>query len=296
MKEDYSLANPKWSGRSKGTAFGYRTFIFLFKHVGIRAAYALLHCVVPWYVITARASNRALRHFFARVRSRSPNVRLSRMRSYMFLGRSLIDRAAVRAGLAQRYTFTTNGREHLRAMADAGQGGLVISAHVGNWELASHLLRENDLRLSVVMLDEEHEAIKRTLERNTEKPAAHIIALKEDLSHLYRINAALKEGRLVCFNGDRNLPGARTLTGDLLGSPAEFPMGPFAVAFSMRVPVSFAFVVRTGPMAYGFSATSPIPVGTSVDDLFKRFVAELERTVIAHPSQWSNFFDFWNDG
>ncbi len=290
------MTDPKWSGRSKGTAFGYRIFIFLIKHVGIRASYALLYFVVPWYLITARTSNRALRTFFARVHQRSPHERLSRVRSYLFLGRALIDRAAVRAGLAQRYTFTTNGREHLRAMADAGQGGLVISAHVGNWELASHLLRETELRLSVVMLDEEHPAIKRTLERNAEKPVAHIIALKDDLSHLYRINAALKEGRLVCFNGDRSLPGARTLTGTFLGSPAEFPMGPFAMAYSMRVPVSFAFVVRTGRMEYGFSATAPLPAGTSVDDLFKQFVAELERTVIAHPSQWSNFFDFWNDG
>jgi predicted LPLAT superfamily acyltransferase len=290
------LTGAKWSGRSRGTPLGYRIFIFLIKHAGVRAAYALLLVVAPWYVLTARSSNAALRRYFRRVRAIHPGAGpLSPLRSYLSFGRTLIDRSAMRAGLASRYTFTFDGEHHLRGMVAAGTGGLVISAHVGNWELASHLLRERQLPVSVVMADTEAEGIKKVLDQAAVETPVDVIALRDDLSHLIRIRAALAEGRILCFNGDRHLPGARTIKADLLGAAAEFPLGPFALARTLGTPVSFSFVLNTAPMTYAFRATPPLPRGTDPQAMVDRFAAELERTVLTHPRQWFNFFDFWND-
>ena len=263
----------------------------------MRAAYALLWFVAPYYVLTSQASNVALRGYFERLRNVATKApRVSRLHSYLAFGRTLIDKAAVRGGQADRFSFTMHGEEHLRAMAAAGRGGLVISAHVGNWELASHMLRERDLKVSVVMQDTEDAAIKRVLDEAAGGRAVEIILLGNGLDHLFRIRAALDAGRILCFNGDRHLPGSRTISGSFLGEAALFPAGAFAIAHTLQGAVSFSFVLPTAPMHYQFTATAPLPPGTSVRELFERYRSELERMVIAHPLMWFNYFDFWHDG
>jgi predicted LPLAT superfamily acyltransferase len=290
------LSKAGWSGRSRGTAFGYRIFLFFIRTFGVRSAYALLYLVVPYYALVARDSNTAIRAYFRRVRSVSPQANgLTPLRSYLALGRSIIDSTAVRNGITRGLRMTHEGQQHITAIADAGKGGLLISAHIGNWDLAGHVLTAVRDRISVVLLDREHQRIKEALRSGAQGPSYDIIPLKDDLSHLFRIHEALGQGRLLCFHGDRNMPGARTRQGGFLGAAADFPAGPFAVAAAHRVPVVISFVLRTGPLTYAFRASEPIPAGSSAEAIFKRFLAELEAAVIAHPLQWFNYYDFWGD-
>ena len=288
------MATSSWTGRSKGTPLGYRIFILVMRTLGVRAAYGLLVFVAPWYVLTSRSSNAALRSYFTKLRAQMPGTKgLSLFASYRAFGRTIIDKVAVRAGLQDRYQWETCGREHVQAMLSSAQGGLLISAHVGNWELASHVLHGMPGRMSVVLQDAEDERIRRVVEDSTGPGKFDVIPLSSDLSHIFRMHAALHEGRVLCMHGDRSLPGARTRRAAFLGVEADFPAGPFALAAAQQVPVCIAFVVRTGPFRYSFWSTPPSPAGSSADEVFARFVAELERVVKEHPLQWFNYYDFW---
>lgn len=284
-------ADNRWKGTSRGTPLGYRFFILTIRALGPRAAHALLWFVVPWYALTARASNKAIRSYFQRLRASGQASRLTVLGSYMTFGRSLIDRAAMRAGRASDYTWLKPGT--LQPLKDAG-AGVVISAHVGNWELAGNLLgHQAGMPVHVLMYDAEVQAIARAQEQGQERRTFNVIAIKDDFSHVYAAAEAMRAGGLLCLHGDRFLPGARTVLKSFLGHDARFPVGPFALARSLQVPVSYAFVVNTAPLCYSFHATPPLPPGSSVEALIDAYVKALEDVTHKYPLQWFNYYDFW---
>ncbi len=285
-----------WQGRSRGTPLGHRIFIFLIRRVGLRAAYALLVPVSLYFVLAARVPGRAWLAYHARV---SPGDRSQRwwvlFKAYHTFGKLIIDKSAVMAGMEDRFDCEHQAADTLQRILDDGRGGLLISAHVGNWQMASYLLKRYRGQVSVVMLDAEQQAIKEAHDEATRDRQYEVIALKEDMSHLFRIRGALAEGRLVCIHGDRALAGGRTARMPFLGTEASFPLGPFAIAAAFDVPVCFAFVVRTGERRYSFSATEPLPHDRDPKVQLGRFVTALEQVVRTHPFQWANFYEFWSD-
>lgn len=280
-----------WKGTSRGTPLGYRFFILILRTLGPRIAHAVLWFVVPWYALTARASNKAIRGYFQRLRATGHREKLTVIGSYITFGKSLIDRAAMRAGRASDYTWVKLGT--VQPLKDAG-AGVVISAHLGNWELAGNLLgHQSSMPIHVLMQDAEVEAIARAQEQGQERRAFNVIAIKDDFSHVYAAAEALRAGGLLCLHGDRFLPGARTVTRSFLGADAQFPVGPFALARSLQVPVTYAFVVNTAPLCYSFHATEPLPAGSTVDALIDAYVKALEDVAHKYPLQWFNYYDFW---
>jgi predicted LPLAT superfamily acyltransferase len=285
-----------WHGRSRGTPLGHRIFIFLIRRVGLWAAYTLLVPVSFYFVLAAREPGRAWLRYYARVHptDRSPRWRVL-FRAYHTFGTLIIDKAAVMAGLQDRFRTEHQAADTLQRILDEGRGGLLISAHIGNWQMASYMLKRYRGQVSVVMLDAEEQAIKRAHDEATQDKRFEVIALKDDMSHLFRIRGALAEGRLVCIHGDRSLAGGRTARMPFLGAEASFPLGPFAIAAAFDVPVCFAFVVRTAPREYTFTATDPLPHDRDPKVQLARFSAALEEVVKRHPFQWANFYDFWSD-
>ena len=98
--------------------------------------------------------------------------------------------------------------------------------------------------------DLEHSAIKNYLESVTQKSAVKFIIIKEDLSHIFEINAALANNELVCFTGDRYFEGTKSLSENILGKGANFPAGPFLIASRLKVPVVFVYVMKEPNLHY----------------------------------------------
>ncbi len=287
----------RWSGKSKGTPLGYLIFITVIRRIGVRAAYLMLVFVAPWYLLTSPASNKAIKTYARHLRSRFPDAqRVTPLASYMAFGRSLVDKFAIQAGLSHRYQWSEHGKEHLQALMASGKGGILIGAHIGNWDLAGHVLSGFPGKMTVVLLSAEYERIQQVMERNRTTSAFNTIQLSQDLSHVFKMSDALREGHLLCMHGDRSLPGARTRRIPFLGKEADFPVGPFALAMAHKVPICISFVVNSGNMRYWFTSTPPIHPEESIEALMERYVAELEEVVRKHPLQWFNYFDFWAHG
>ena len=56
--------------------------------------------------------------------------------SYYTFGQTLIDKTAVSSGLRDRFTYEFDGIENLNETLANKQGGVLISAHMGNFEIA----------------------------------------------------------------------------------------------------------------------------------------------------------------
>ncbi len=284
----------EWEGKSKGTPLGYKIFIFLIKHAGLGAAYLLLYPVVAYYYFFSRTSNKALRDYFRRLRAHFPrDIKTSRFKTYYNMGQVLIDKTALISGMESGLQVEHEGSHHLEKMDRNHTGGFLISAHIGNWEIAGHLMNRFTLPINVVLLDSEHEQIKKVMDKAVGKRHFNIIPMKDDMSHIFKIHQAARNKELICIHGDRYMPGSKTMTGTFLGKKALFPMGPFALAEKMGLPVSFVYGMKEHSHQYHFYCTQPLPAKSSKEDIFDAYLASLENTVSRYPNQWYNFFPFW---
>jgi len=287
----------QWDGKSKGTVLGYKIFVFFIKKAGIRSAYFILYFVAAYYFIFLTKSNRAIFYYF-RKRLGYSWLQSKRMvfKSYYTFGQTIIDKISISAGLRSSFTYEFDGIKILKRLLAEKKGGVLISAHIGNFEIAEHFFGEIDLdfQINLVTTDLEHSAIKNYIESITKKSGIKFIIVKDDLSHIFEINAALARNELVCFTGDRYFEGVKFLSGDLLGETAKFPAGPFLIASRLKVPVVFVYVMKEPKLHYHLYAREAEVKHRDEKALLKAYTESVESMVQKYPLQWFNYFDFWD--
>lgn len=289
----------KWSGKSRGSLLGYRIFVFCIKNFGVRAAYSVLFLVASYYSIFLTRSNKFIFYYFSkRLGWNFLKSKISVFRSYLIFGKTIIDKTAISAGLREKFTFEFDGIENLKQMMQDGKGGVLISAHIGNFEIAERFLEEVDFnyRINLITTDLEHSAIKEYLESVSErKSTVNFIFIKEDMSHIFHINEALACNELICFTGDRYFEGSKFLETEFLGKTAKFPAGPFLIASRLKVPVAFVYVMKEPDLHYHLYARIAEVKHRNADVLLQSYVKNLEGMLRKYPLQWFNYFDFWDD-
>lgn len=289
-----------WKGKSRGTPFGYRIFVWVIRTFGVGSAYFLLRFVTVYFFLTSFKASRALYHLYHRKLGYSRTRAVFKIyRNYFLLGQTLIDKVVVMSGIHNPFSFNFDGEENLREINSMNKGGILLSAHIGNWDIAGHLFKRLDSKINIVLYDGEHEQIKKYLQGVTGKPVVNIIVIRNDLSHIYAISDAFMKNELVCMHADRFIEGNKTMQAGFLGEKARFPMGPFLLAAKFRVPVSFVFAVKETPRHYHLFA-SPVKDYSTVQKeevmqvMLNDFSAAMEEKLKQYPEQWFNYFPFWN--
>lgn len=288
-----------WQGKSKGTPLGYRIFVWVLKTFGVLPAYFLLRFVVLYYFFFSFKASRQIYILYRYKLGYGCFSSITKLyKNYFLLGQSIIDKVVVMSGIKNKFSFNFDGEENLRKIAALQKGGILLSAHIGNWDVAGHLFKRLETRINIVLYDGEHEQIKKYLEGVTGKRNVNIIVIKNDLSHIYAISDAFTKNELVCMHADRFLEGNKTLTTNFLGSPAKFPMGPFLLASTFKVPVSFVFAVKESKLHYHFFASkikdySTFAKNEVIKEMLNDYAEEMENKVKQYPEQWFNYYNFW---
>ena len=284
-----------WDGKTKGTLTGYKIFFFFIKFWGIGFAYKLLRVVTYYYYLFAAKPKKALLDFYQNTLhfSVSEAKQLTRRNFYIF-GQTLVDRTAFLLGRAKEFSHTFENEQYLIDIRDGGKGGILLSAHLGNWETAGNLLKGRITpTINIVMLDAEVESIKKFMDLSTGGSRFKVIAIKDDLSHVIAIRNALLNNEFVAIHADRYLEGAKFIELDFLGKKAKLPYGPFVIASKFDAPVTFVFAAKDGEYSYHLSATLPITQKMKPGQIAELYAAELERKVKQYPEQWFNYFNFF---
>ncbi len=286
--------NPDWKGQSKGTVTGYKIFIFLIKKAGIRVAYALLVFVALYFFIfNARQSRSIYQYFRKRQRMSAFSSLINTYKNCFVFGQTLIDKVAITSGLADKFTYEFDGIEHIHELAKNDTAGILISAHVGNFEVAQYFMDEFDKKIHLVTTDAEQRAIKAYLESVTAKPKTDFIVVDDGLGHIFEINKAISEKEMVCFTGDRFLPKTKTMTGKLLNANAEFPAGPFLISSRLQTPVLFVYVMREKNMHYHLYARKANFKNRDAQSLLDAYTDSISWILKKYPLQWFNYYKFW---
>ena len=187
----------------------------------------------------------------------------------------------------------------------AGNGLIVWTAHVGNWEFASRLLEMHGRPVNVarVVEDKPAEILLRNLMASER---LKIVDLKGGAPATLELLQALRRNEIVAMQGDR-VYQRHSADVPFFSQAAAFPLGPFLLSQVSGAPVLPGFVVRQGWLRYRALMGDPIPpVASQVpssdnpddrDAALQGALCEavrfLEKTLTTHYDQWMNFFDFW---
>lgn len=294
-----------WSGTGKlrGGRRGIQFFLGALRLLGPRPTYALL---VPPAIYFSFASPDvpATMDYHRRVFGPQPwwKRRWLVFKHFFAFGQALIDRTAILAGQTKGFSFAFDGEQNLRAAAAEGKGVLLLTAHVGNWEVAGQLLSRIDVPVNVTGFDNEAPEIRALLTRAQAKQKFQMIPITGSATDAIPLVAALRRGEIVAMLGDRPY-GSPTAKVPFLGGTAAFPVGAYVLAAIAGSPLVEVFSLRERGghyQFYGFPALRPHHPPHHQRDAHLRqcvaqFATNLESVVRRDPLQWYNFFPFWEE-
>lgn len=246
--------------------------------------------------VTHRAGAEPVRNLRANLRSAFPHfperdIEEVLKRTFRNFARYLVDYGRFHTLTEEALDRVLPAVEGLHPMEESlrkGRGVILVTGHIGNWELGGVFFGRNGVKINVVTLPEGSDRIDEIRGSYRKRHNIRTIILDGSPFSSLEIVAALRRGEMVAMLVDRWGRGDG-VSAKFFGVDRLFPRGPFILSRVTGAPVVPAFVVRDGNMYRGV-VDPPFVVEGVDDEPYARRVSEaLERMIRNFPGQWYNF-------
>jgi lauroyl/myristoyl acyltransferase len=177
-----------------------------------------------------------------------------------------------------------------------GKGVIMLSAHLGNWELGAFALGTLGYPINAVVLTHRNVKINDFFKNQRAMGKLKSIEFGASLRGCYK---ALKNNELLALLGDRDFSN-NGLPVIFCGKPAMVPKGPAALSYRTGAAIVPSFIIRNGDDTFTFTFEKPIlpeAVGdedNAIKGIMEKYLPIIEAYVKRYPGQWYVFRDFWN--
>lgn len=186
---------------------------------------------------------------------------------------------------------SADGHEHYTAARALGKGVIVVTAHMGSFEVGLAALRSVERNnIHVVFRRDRFERFERQRSALRARLGVKEAPVDEGWTIWVRLRDALLADDAVVLQGDRVLPGQRGEPVPFFGGTLMLPPGPAKLAVATGAPIVPIVSVRTPGGKVQLFVEPRIEVNSggadATRDALLRWAAVLERYVRAHPDQW----------
>jgi Kdo2-lipid IVA lauroyltransferase/acyltransferase len=219
-------------------------------------------------------------------------VNLARQ-SYQHLGRTFIETALLdslgKDGL-QELVESVEGWEEVEEVMSKGKGAVMVTGHIGNWELAGGYVAARGIPLDAIVRGMANPLFDAYINHTREGLGMTIV---HDSEAVRRTPRSLRAGRAVAFVADQGAKGLASTFVPFFGRPAKTPRGAAVFALRFEVPVLFVVALRKPNGRYRLiverlEAKRTGDMDSDVDAIVARFTERLEHWVRVVPAQY-----FW---
>ncbi len=187
----------------------------------------------------------------------------------------------------------------LRERLAAGERILLMTAHLGNWELGAVMLGQAEVPLAIIYVPDEFEQAEhfrshlRSMSNVSEIPLP-----ADDRFASLAVLRAFGEGRVVALQGDRDFRDSGVEL-SFFGANASFPTGPFHLARMTGAVLLPTFIAYAPDLRFEVVHGATITVARTADRdgdvraAMEKWVVTLEGAIRRWPTQWYTFYDFW---
>ncbi len=220
-------------------------------------------------------------------------VHLTARRTFQYFGKYLVDffRFARLSKDEIRGLVTIEHPEYIEQALAPGRGTILVTAHLGNWELGGAVLAGMGYPVHAVALQQPSAKLNDFFQRHRRERGLQIIPLGHAVPHIIR---ALQRNEFVALLADRDY-SHRTDFASLCGSLACLPRGPVWMAAKTGASILPGFMLRNGDDTFVLRFYPPIdPAGKPAEVIQGAICNVLEDVITTHPSQWFMFEPVWN--
>ncbi len=220
-------------------------------------------------------------------------------RQFFEYGRHTIDVWRLRSeSFVPRITTLEEDARILAASRRDGRGFLLVTGHVGNWEMGAVTLRRHDLVPAVVGQPELDPNVQEMRRELRERLGVESIDIGSSMATAFKVRAAIDLGRAVALLVDRAYPEDQVIV-PFFGKPTPFLRSPALLARFCRCDILPGFFLRSPDGSYFNVWGEPLrsdPALAPDEDarrIMSRVAGDLERVIRRYPTQWFNFYSFW---
>ena len=292
----------QWKGTTDGTPWMQRALVRCLGWMNLPFVYAGMALVVPFYMLFNHQGYLSQYHFFRRRIGHGPlRAFFDVYANHFRFGQIILDRFAFYGG--KRFKLITEGNERFMALCDEPGGFMQIGTHVGNFELAGYMLSQDKKIINALVYGGETGTVMENRTRIFGDKNLRLILTDGTIDHVFEMNRALSEGEIVSMHGDRTFGSLKTFRCQVMGAPAQLPMGPYILAATRDVPVLCTFVMKesvTTYHTYVYELTLPKEMqGKNAKEraaaLAQAYADRLSVILNRYPHQWLNYYEFWDE-
>ncbi|MFH0754703.1 MAG: lysophospholipid acyltransferase family protein [Candidatus Omnitrophota bacterium] len=279
--------------------FLYKFGLFIIHLVPRAWSYRFAEFVARRHFRDSVKDREAVVHNLVQITGRKDGLEQDACRVFLNFGRYLVDfflmyKMVDRKFVDEKVVFV--GREYFDQALAAGRGGVILTAHIGNWEMGAAVLNKLGHPVTAIALPHQDPRVNVLFNKQRE---AHGVCVVPTTSAVRRCVEALRRGRLVAVLGDRDF-GSFGISMDFLGRKTLIPKGAAFFACRTGAPIIPTFLTPDGAGKYTMEFCAPIfpPQGAAKNDevsmleLMQEYVKVIERKVKEDPTQWLMFREF----
>jgi len=177
----------------------------------------------------------------------------------------------------------------------SGKGAVVLTAHLGNWELGGVVIALLGYPFWVVALPHKNKKVNTFFDTQRNRKGVKVISMGKAVRSCI---AEIRNNHMVALVGDRDFT-EKGIVIDFFGKPTHFPEGPAALSLMTGASIVPGFMLRNPDDSFTLRIEKPVefsPSGDKAKDLagliavYKNIIEDYIRQ---YPEQWYVFRNFW---
>ncbi|MFH1665649.1 MAG: lysophospholipid acyltransferase family protein [Candidatus Omnitrophota bacterium] len=188
------------------------------------------------------------------------------------------------------------GIEHVDRCLSEGKGVIILTLHLGNWELGGAIVGSLKYPISGIVLEHADRRINDFFVKRRALNRLKSIPIGTQLRECFR---ALKRNEMLAIVGDKDYTESGTYI-DFFGKKALMPKGPAVISLKTGAPIVFCAVIREKDDTFRMCFEPPVryaPTGDldrDVRALMGKYIKNFEKYIRENPDQWYAFRRIWD--
>lgn len=181
-----------------------------------------------------------------------------------------------------------------------GRGAILLTAHIGNWELGAAVLSSFGYSLLAIALPHKESIVNNLFNEQRQSTGVHVVPVQFAIRKCLE---QLKSNKIVAILGDRDFNSSGEIL-DFFGKKVSLPKGTALLSIKTQAAIIPSFLIRQEDDTFSLIVEQPIyPEIRTYNDvekegivsLMKKYSSVLERQIRLYPDQWIMFRRFWID-
>lgn len=281
--------------KQRGSGWSINLVYILYKIFGYKFIYFLMYPISFFYFLFSTNVKKSINDYYDTIGVQFSNrVYFEHLRIF---ATCMVDRFITKL-TNEEYDFNYESKDKMSALLK--DGCIVLHSHYGGWAAsANNDTKDINNKVNIVMQEVLSDSIKNIENSKELDNNLNIIDLnKGGIAVSIEIANALMNNEIVAIMGDRASNKSGELGIEFFGKEAFFNKNPFQIAYKTNKPILVYFVIFKSIKKYSVEFTKieldkTLEEKVAVKKAMNIYIKMYEQTILNHPNQWFNFYNFW---